>query len=329
MNIKNENWIKSKFDVDLDTIIHALKLSPSAQGYIHGALSEILLVDYLRKNNYNVQRIKEKPSGGYDKKRVGYKGDFIINKHNSDKYFVIECKGLKTNSEFRIAKTSKDDHMKYLTKNQAYNTLKSYIDIDKKRIYKNGLNKYLKAKEFWERSNKGKVFPTFNWTIENPGPNNVDLTKYFLNKANLRKFIDNASIELLSEKAFRNNKGLYKILQTHEPSDRTDTETNIHQAAPLTSDFSIMAVDLFQRIHEHKFVFMNPDCISHSPTSPNHLYQNYIIDIIIPGIKDELNISHPWYEDINECIEKTIPKTVEYDETQIDYRDINNEESEE
>ncbi len=329
MNEENENWIKSKFDVDLDTIIHALKLSPSAQGYIHGALSEILLIDYLRKNNYNVQRIKEKPSGGYDEKRMGYKGDFIINKNGSDKYFVVECKGLKTNSEFRIAKTSKDDHMKYLTKNQAYNTLKSFIDIDKKSIYEKGLNTYLKAKEIWENSNSGKIFPDFNWSIENPGPNNVDLNKYFSNTDNLREFIDNADMELLSEKAFRNNRGLYKILQTHEPSNRTDTETNIHQAAPLASDFSIMAVDLFQRTHEHKFVFMNPDCISHSPTSPNHLYQNYIIDIIIPSIKDELTISHPWYEDINECIEKTTPKTVEYDETQIDYRDINDEESEE
>lgn len=31
MDKKNEDWIKSKFDVDLDTIIQALKLSPSAQ----------------------------------------------------------------------------------------------------------------------------------------------------------------------------------------------------------------------------------------------------------------------------------------------------------
>ena len=329
MDKKNEDWIKSKFDVDLDTIIQALKLSPSAQGYIHGALSEILLVDYLKRNNYNVKRIKEKPSGGYDKKKVGYKGDFIINKNNSSKYFVVECKGLKTNSEFRIAKTSDRDHTKCLTPKQAFNTLKSYINIDKNRIYEKGLKTYLKAKARWEEDNKGKKFPKFNWSKENPGPNNADLTRYFSNTRKLKEFIDSANIKLLSEASLRNNIGLYKILQTHEPSKRTDAETNIQQAAPLTSDFSIMAVDLFQRTHEHEFVFMNPKCISHSPTSPNHLYQNYIIDIIIPGIKDELCISHPWYTNIDDCIECTNPKTVEYDETQIDYRDFNEKESEE
>lgn len=102
-------------------------------------------------------------------------------------------------------------------------------------------------------------------------------------------------------------------------------ETGIHQAAPLVSDFSIMAVDLFQRTGKHEFVFMNPDTISHSPTSPHHLYQNYIIDVIIPGIKDTLNICHPWYDDINNCIKCTSPKIVEYDPTQIDYRENEDE----
>ena len=83
----------------------------------------------------------------------------------------------------------------------------------------------------------------------------------------------------------------------------------------------MMAVDLFQRTGKHEFVFMNPDCISHSPTSPNHLYQNYIIDVLIPGVKDELDIKHPWYRNIDDCINKTNPKKVEYDATQIDYRE--------
>lgn len=329
MNKEDEEWMKSKFNVDVDIIIQALKLSPSAQGYIHGALSEILLIEYLKNNDYNVQRIKEKPAGGYDEKRIGYKGDFIINKNNSSKYFVVECKGLKTNSEFRIAKTSNNNHIKSLTREQAFSILKSFIDIDKKSIYEKGLNTYLKNKSIWEEANKGKKFPKFNWSKEHPGPNNADLTKYFTNTNELKEFVENADIELLSEVSFRNNTGLFKILQTHEPSNRTDNETNIHQAAPLASDFSIMAVDLFQRTNKHQFVFMNPDCISHSPTSPNHLYQNYIIDVIIPGIKDELCISHPWYENIDDCIKHTNPKVVEYDTSQIDYRDFYENESEE
>ena len=42
--------------------------------------------------------------------------------------------------------------------------------------------------------------------------------------------------------------------------------------------------------------------------------------MIIPGIKDTINIKEPWYNDIDICIERTHPQTVDFDETQIDYR---------
>lgn len=323
-NNQNNNinkWLENQFNVNAEKIIEALKLSPSAQGYIQGALSEILLVDYLKSKNYEVHRIKEKPAGGFDEKKRGYKGDFLIRKEDTNKYFVVECKGLKTNSEFRSAETNNESHLKQITKKQAYNALKKYINPDKEKIYQKGYKKYNDTKEKWEKEFKGRKFPNFKWNKSFPGPDNVDLTPYFINYKNLKEFIDGANEELLTEQAFREKKALYKILQTHEPSDRTDIITGIHQAAPLVSDFSMMAVDLFQRTGKHEFVFMNPDKIAHSPTSPNHLYQNYIIDVIIPGIKDELTIKEPWYTDIEECIEKTNPKIVKYDETQIDYRE--------
>ncbi len=80
-------------------------------------------------------------------------------------------------------------------------------------------------------------------------------------------------------------------------------------------------MDLFFRTGKHEFVFMNPDKISHSPDHPNHLYQNYIIDILIPGIKDELDIRYPWYTDIDKLILETNPRIVEYDESQLDHRE--------
>ena len=137
----------------------------------------------------------------------------------------------------------------------------------------------------------------------------------------LKNFVDSCDESLLTEKAFREKKGLYKILQTHKPSGREDPETHLSIAAPLVSDFSILAVDLFFRTGKHEFVFMNPDKISHSPDHPNHLYQNYIIDILIPGIKDELDIRYPWYTDIDKLILETNPRIVEYDESQLDHRE--------
>jgi len=255
------------------------------------------------------------------KKKVGYKGDFLIKKKGDNKYYVVECKGLKTNSEFRSGDTDENDHQKRISKEQAFNTLKKYVTIDKNSIYQKGYSRYLRTKKNWEFENPGKTFPNFRWNVNNPGPDNADLSSYFSSVNELKEFIENSDSERLSEKAFRTKNALYKILQTHEPSDRTDDDTGIKQAAPLVSDFSMMAVDLFQRTGKHEFVFMNPNCISHSPTSPNHLYQNYIIDVIIPGVKDELNIKHPWYDNIDECIKQTNPKTVEYDITQIDYRE--------
>ena len=67
---------------------------------------------------------------------------------------------------------------------------------------------------------------------------------------------------------------------------------------------------------------MNPDTISSSPKYPNHLYQNYIIDVIIPGVKNELSINYPWFENIDECICSTNPRKVIYDESQLDFRSI-------
>ncbi|MBP3546766.1 MAG: hypothetical protein J6K16_06535 [Alphaproteobacteria bacterium] len=319
----NENlslWLKKHFAVDEKMFFNALKMSPSALGYIHGAISELLLVKYLTQKGYEVMRIKEKPAGGFDEKKIGYKGDFLINKKGDTTYWVVECKGLKTNSEFRGAKTE-DTHLKKLSKDQAFNTLKKFIDIDKQKIYNKGKSTYLTAKAKWEKNNPQKTFPDFNWNTDFPGPDYVDLSPFFHSVSELKKFVYNCDENLLTETAFRNGTGLYKILQTHKPSNRTDTATGIKQAAPISSDFSILAVDLYQRLGEHLFVFVNPDIISHSPTSPNHLYQNYTIDIIIPGIKDNLSIRHPWYLDLNECIEETHPKTVEYDESQIDYRE--------
>ena len=66
---------------------------------------------------------------------------------------------------------------------------------------------------------------------------------------------------------------------------------------------------------------MNPNSISHSPTSPEHLYQNYHIDYIIPGVKDNLNIIHTWYEDIEECIRQTNPIPRKIDKSQLDLRE--------
>ncbi len=313
-----KEWVFNNFGTSIAEFVQLLDMSPSSKGYIQGAASELELKKQLETAGYTVERIKEKPAGGFDEKKPGYKGDFLIHKENG-LYYVIECKGIKTNAEFRQAEET-DYFTKVLSRKKAISFLKKYININKKRIYDTGLRAYNKRKKEWEKKNPGKEYPKFSWDINTPGPDSPDLTAYFTSELEIENYVNSLPDYAFTEEAFRNGSGAYKMIQTHKPSGRTDPETGIKIAAPLKSDFSLLAVDLFQRIGIHKFVFVNPDIISSSPENPNHLYQNYLIDIIIPGIKDNLDIKYPWYEEIDKCIKETNPRVVTYDESQLDHR---------
>lgn len=313
-----EKWVFDNFGTTVDEFVELLDMSPSSKGYIQGAASELELKKHLESLGYTVERIKEKPAGGFDEKKVGYKGDFLIHKQNQP-YYVVECKGIKTNAEFRAAEET-EDFTKILPRNKAVNFLKKYINIDKEKIYNKGYKKYCQKKQKWEEKHPNMKYPEFSWRRDIPGPDSPDLTSYFSNVHKIKEFIYAQPDSNFTEDAFRKGVGVYKMLQTHKPSRRIDPYTGYEIAAPLKSDFSLLAVDLFQRIGVHKFVFVNPDVISSSPEYPNHLYQNYLIDIIIPGIKDNLDIKFPWYENIDLCIKETKPCEVNYDISQLDHR---------
>jgi len=310
-----EEYIGKYFGVDKDLFLRALDASPSAKGYIIGAVSEVILKDYLENKGFEVLRIKEKPSGGNNAKSAEARGDFYIREKGSskDEWLVIESKGLKSNSEFRGGKLDNKVKLYKFLQRRAFPPLN-------KEIYKKGYSTYLKVKAAWEKKNKGKKFPPFLWSKEFPGPEACHLTHVWKNDKDLKNWVESQHENSFSEEAYREVKGPIAILETHQPSKRVAPITGIDQAAPLVVDFNIMTVDLFLRTGKHEFAFMNANEISHSPSSPEHLYQNYIIDILVKGKKDNLNISPPWYDDILECIEKTKPVLRNLDESQLDTR---------
>ncbi len=314
-----DNNVKAIFGVDDDYLINVLLNNASAMGYLHGAISEELLKEYLQSKGYEVHRIKEKPAGGFDSKTENYKGDFLVKRPNDTLWLVIESKGLKTNSEFRGGNKYAENNRRSII-----NKINGIIKKNKRTIFDKGFRKYTVAKERWETSHQGKVFPAFEWTLEYPGPDSVDLSDYFKNKKQIEDYFGKIDDSKFEEAAFRNKYAAYYILETHKPSNRTDKNTGIKQAAPLKTDFSILAVDLFQKLGRHVIVFADPNKLSHSPTSPYHLYQNYVIDILIPGLKDDIQINKPWYLDIDELLRDSNPRRVEYDETQIDNRSEDN-----
>jgi hypothetical protein len=311
-----EKYVKENFGSNLNTFVEALDLSPGAKGYIHGAISELLLKKYLEDVGFSAVRIKEKPSGGNDAKNSEARGDFYIQLSNtkSDDWLVVESKGLKSNSEFRGGKLSTHQDLYSFLLNRTFKRK------TKKEIFEKGHKTYLKAKTSWNLKNSGKVFPPFGWSDDMPGPDYYSLDGLWKTNSDLKDWVYGFSNSDLSEEAYRNLSGPIRILETHKPSSRVAPITELNNAAPLVSDFNILSVDLFLRTDKHEFVFANSEQLSHSPTSPEHLYQNYTIDILVKDLKTSPIVSPPWYRDIKECIEKTKPKPRKLDRSQVDDR---------
>lgn len=95
-----EEWVRDKLGTDTKTLIDVLEMSPSSQGYIQGAVSELDLMKYLNSAGFKVWRIKEEPAGALMKKD-GYRGDFSIKNNKLERYVGVECNEIKTNAEFR------------------------------------------------------------------------------------------------------------------------------------------------------------------------------------------------------------------------------------
>lgn len=321
MDSKNDfldNYVHSNFGSDIDTFIEALDLSPGAKGYIHGAISELLLKKHLEDLGFKVIRIKEKPSGGNDAKNSDARGDFYIqmNGASSDDWLVIESKGLKSNSEFRGGKLSTPEDLYSFLLNRTFKKK------SKEEIFERGYKTYIKSKESWEskKENSGKQFPSFGWSKTLPGPDYYSLSGIWASPVELKKWVFSLDPSLFSEESYRDLSGPIRVLETHKPSARVAPITGLNNAAPLVSDFNILSVDLYLRTGKHEFVFANSEQLSHSPSSPEHLYQNYTIDILVKGLKDKQIISHPWFSDIQECIKFTSPKYRKIDESQVDNR---------
>lgn len=308
------------FGCHVPMLLRAMEHSPSSRGYVLGAISEETLKDHLEARNYEVLRIVEKPSGGFTAKSDEARGDFYVKKDGADEdgWLVVESKGLKSNSEFRGAMFEDRD--------KVFRFLKKWAFRDpewREKCYDKGLKKYNKEKEKWEAKHPKQRFPAFGWSRRTPGPVSCDLSEIWESEDELKGYVYSLPDEAFTEEAYRCRRGALAVLETHKPSTRVAPFTGIKHAAPLVSEFSVLAVDLYLRTGQHEFAFMNPETISHSPTSPEHLYQNYTIDVLIPRLKPRPRIGPPWYDDLDTCVAETNPGCRELDETQINHRGKN------
>ncbi len=313
---KLNNYIKSKFGVDESRFLEVLQKSPGAEGYILGNLAEEEFKDYANSLGYDALRIKEKPEGGNNSKSEDARGDFYIRKFDSkkDEWLVVECKGVKSNSEKRCGLTSVSTCVNFLKKHSVIRN--KHIES----IYKSGLKAYKSRKENYNKSGK-EDFPDFRWNNINPGSGVPDLSGIWKNEDEIKSWIKSIDSNLFCDDAFWNLTAPIRLLQTHMPSSRIDPVTKIKSTGPLVSEFNILCVDLFLKTGKHEFVFVNSAQLNHQAKSPNHLQQNYTIDILVE--KDNFSrhsLLKPWYDNLEFCIQETNPVYRKLDESQLDRR---------
>lgn len=314
MNVfeKLTRFVQRVFKTNLEIFLEALKLSPNAQGYVSGSITELLLKKKLEEE-YAIElcRIREKWEG---KKHPNHHGDFYFRKPNSNYWYVLESKGIKSNSE--------KWHKLY-----NYENLKNFL-----------INHHEKTR--WINTCDEVEQQVVNWISDNlPRFNSdyslLDLYEYeevqkYQSKRETKKSIhvsklkgcSRDEINCMIEERLSYLNSRIKVLETHFVSG-TSASSQRTQATPRKDEFNIISIDIFLKHKEHKFVFANPKNLDSSGDDANHLQQNYIMGFVFVDEQGNsiLKITDEWYEDFNEVYNTLgFADSIRFEDMQIDNR---------
>ncbi len=241
-----------KFGADPATVIEALLASPNARGYLIGSITEVLIRKALEAKGYELQRIKEKWVGP-----KLHHGDYYVRRGRRG-WFVLESKGLKSNSEkwHKIAGAPSDPA----------------------------------ALEAWMHR-KGGEFGAW-WDS--------------LSKVRRDRILRSGNFPRV------------KILETHFVSG-TAGRAGRRIATPRKREFHIVALDLFIRTGRHELIYAVTDELESPEDYPDHLKQNYLIDILVPGVDTEPTIRPPWTRDFEVAFSR-LSAPVRDEDRQVDSR---------
>jgi len=315
MNIfeKLTHFVQRVFKTSLEIFLEALKLSPNAQGYVNGSITELLMKKKLEKEyGFEVKRIREKWGG---KKHPRHRGDFYFRKAGFPYWYVVESKGVKSNSEkwhrlynfeklknFLLTHAEKIPWIENRRELERQITEWIYVNLPKFR------DEYLPNLYEYEEVQKYK-------------------SKHETEKARavavLRDYTRDQINDMIEER-LNYMMSRVKVLETHFVSGRSGSSERT-QATPRKEEFNVIAIDIALRYHEHKFLFANPQNLESSGDDPNHLQQNYIMGFVFTDEhgKIKLSITDDWYEDLNDVYDTLDPEdSVKEKDMQIDNRYI-------
>ena len=308
-------FVRDIFKTNLEIFFEALKMSPNAQGYVSGSITELLLKQKLESEyKMEVKRIREKWEGT---KHSNHHGDFYFRKPADGHWYVLESKGVKSNSE--------KWHKLY-----NYNGLRNFLISHSDKIHWVNRSEPVDMQiANWIQTRLPKFQTEYAETLYEY----EEVQKYLsgqprrqTEKAKAIEFLRTHTREQIS--SMIRERLLYvmsevKVLETHFVSG-TSGASQRTQATPRKDEFNIISVDIFLRDNEHRFLFANPNHLDSSGSDPDHLQQNYIMGFIFPNNNtSKLSLTEEWYEDLNEVYETLTPAdAVNEHEMQVDNRNV-------
>jgi hypothetical protein len=308
---KLTQFVRRVFKTSVEVFLEALKHSPNAQGYVSGSITELLLKRKLEgEYGCEVKRIREKWEG---RKHPQHHGDFYFRKRDAKHWYVLESKGVKSNSE-KWHRLYNDERLKsFLVEhadkipwiNQRKDVEKQVVDWIAAHLPKFS-TEYTSTLYEYEEVQRYK--PTRD-------------TEKARAIAALRRFTRDEINDMIAER-LEYVMSKVKVLETHFVSG-TSGASERTQATPRKDEFNIVAIDIVLRYPEHKFVFANPQNLESSGDDPNHLQQNYIMGFVFTDDQGKVSlcITEDWSEDFD-MVYKTLDPTdsVQEKDMQIDNR---------
>ncbi|HHT9133570.1 MAG TPA: hypothetical protein ACFYD2_01585, partial [Candidatus Avalokitesvara rifleensis] len=259
---------------------------------------------------FEVKRIREKWEG---KKHPRHRGDYYFRKTDSSYWYVIEAKGVKSNSE--------KWHKLYNFKN-----LKNFLitHADKIPWINSGGNVEQQVIE-WISNNLSKFQKVYSSNLyeyeEVQKYKHARETEKAGAIAALRGYNRDQINDMIGER-LNYVMSRVKVLETHFVSG-TSGASERTQATPRKDEFNVIAIDIVLRYPEHKFLFANPQNLESSGDDAEHLQQNYIMGFVFTDDQSKpiLTITDDWYENLNDVYDALGPEdAVNEDDMQIDNR---------
>ncbi len=297
-----DSYIAAKFAVDSPTFLKALRLSPNAEGYLVGAITELVLRDTLIAQGFDVKRVREKWEG---EKHPNHRGDFYVRRHGSSDWYVLESKGVKSNSEKWHTLFNRTKLVSFLESHRHLTPFSSDAEI---------------------RAYVTKALPKFASEYLEPLYSHPEVEKYKRPRRATAKSRRISELQGWSREELAHSiaervsyvRKRINVVETHFVSGGSKVGKRT-QATPRADEFHLIAMNLILRTGKHDIVFVDPKKLLRSSTDTDHLQQNYVVDILFDELKPEPNPAPPWSRDID-AVFATLTSPVREEDMQIDDR---------